>query len=110
MISKDVLNKVLDVKATGYVQKDSNTLEYGYELNDAIHYHSINTYELAHKCKEWAFKTGWLFQIRTGSTLSVIDIFNHKDQELNMRTQISADTEPEAVFKACEWVYRDIKE
>ena len=68
---------------------------------------TINIYELAYKSKKWAFRKGWLFQVRTGSTLSAIDIFNSKNQELSMRTQITADSEPEAIFKASEWVLKE---
>lgn len=56
-----------------------------------------NIHELAHKCKEWAFKQGLGLAIYWHYT-GVINI-EVKDGEL-----VQADTEPEAIFKACQWI------
>jgi hypothetical protein len=66
--------------------------------------YEINIYRFAHMCKKWALANGWVFQVRTGNTLSVIDILNDKNKELHTTKQITANAEPEAIFKACEWV------
>ena len=61
--------------------------------------YNINIYELAHKCKEWAIK--YIANIGSGYD---------KDKEFywcicnNGEFQFYADTELQAIFKACEWL------
>ncbi len=77
--------------------------------------HTINIYELAHKCKEWAVnlspnKHALSSYPRWG------DIRNYKKtngfyyicQHLVSGAQFEAETEPEAIFKACEWLLNEL--
>ena len=70
-----------------------------------------NIYELAHKCKEWAVnlspnKHALSSYPRWG------DIRNYKKtngsyyicQHLVSGVQFEAESEPEAIFKACQWI------
>ena len=64
MISKELLTAlrgddytVLDID---YSELEDNKI--GYLLNNNQWYY-INIYELAHKCKEWAYKQGYRFTI-----------------------------------------------
>lgn len=75
--------------------------------------YDINIYELAHKCKNWAFKQGYeLFssilsndnQMR-GNCL-VIRVESDHETVLKIT---NADTELEAIFKACEYIMEKIK-
>ena len=74
-----------------------------------LHDDVYNIYELANLCKIWAYKKG------VNSFLSGIDTANKeptffvyladfKDSG-GYDKQFKADNEPEAVFKACEWIF-----
>ena len=107
MISKELLSEVLNQKILS-IKTPFNGRELGYiERYNGIdehneHYVKINIYELAHKCKEWVYKP------------SCYTLESYKDMyELNWKcnvvtnleeTLFTADTEPEAIFKACEWI------
>ena len=98
MISKELLSEVLGGRAYEFKIK-GNTVYQIYEnglplMNDI----PINIYELAYKCKEWAYNkkdtilTSW------------------KDRDCcycevdNNIMCFSADDEAIAIFKACEWI------
>ncbi len=71
----------------------------------------LNIYELAHKCKEWARTQD--YYIQTGNRLDGttrydvlsaridIDFEDYDDGEIFSEVY---DTEPSAIFKACEWI------
>lgn len=69
---------------------------------------NINLYELAHKCKEWALRVPHIVGISSGQyrlnnycTIQfAYEYVGHKD-EIH---QSHADTEPEAIFKSCQWI------
>jgi len=61
-----------------------------------------NRYELAHKCKEWAYKNK--FSISSAKTLHDGWI-----AEITGQVMFKASTEPEAVFKACNWIFDNTK-
>ena len=118
MISKELLNKVLNIEIVSYQMKQKNILAYEYNKVSKNQWsgktfcnRSINTYELAHKCKEWAVnlspnKHALSSYPRWG------DIRNYKKtngsyyicQHLVSGAQFEAETEPEAIFKACQWI------
>ena len=68
---------------------------------------NINIYELAHKCKEWGVNQ----QLKHNFHISVV---THKGSEFSAtiaywsdqlkNESFRASSEPEAVFKACEWI------
>lgn len=72
-------------------------------------YKSINIYEFAFKCKEWAFSKGYIISSGLTPVLGVnkdgwAEVFSSStplDGKLHTFKQLS---EPEAVFKACEWI------
>ena len=113
MINKELLSKVLDnevpyqVKVHKIIIKN-NSLNYFYNSKDsggglfeANEY--INIYEFAHKCKEWAIKySGWTFQSYTNERgYGICRIKVGDGQEVN---KLIASSEPEAIFKACQWI------
>ena len=66
--------------------------------------HNVNIYELMHMCKEWAWNNGYELASfkanHSGSwfcTIRIIDIITNK-------ITFITSTEPEAVFKTCQWV------
>ena len=102
MISKELLSEVLSNK---HIINNKNDLLIGekevilfskmgsYDIN-------INIHELAHKCKEWAYESG------VTNFLSGQSDYGRRCEfywgfELS---EFQANTEPEAIFKACEWV------
>ncbi len=75
MISKELLNKVLNIEIVSYQMKQKNILAYEYNKVSKNQWsgktfcnRSINIYELAHKCKEWALSKGYI--INSGATTS----------------------------------------
>ena len=110
MISKELLSVVLGLHCGIKSIKNSEVI-YWFDCIGEIREHSINIYELAHKCKEWAVnlspnKHALSSYARWG------DIRNYKKtngsyyicQHLVSGVQFEAETEPEAVFKACQWI------
>lgn len=68
------------------------------------HRYFLNIYELAFKCKEWAFSNGYEFVVRR----NIIELF-----DLNKQVYVYGEFEldngfnPDAIFKACEWILED---
>lgn len=108
MISKELLSEVLN----------KNILSYEFDMYGNIDYKvindygsNINIYELAHKCKEWALeKNLTLFSGNINNQDNNYEsewsydcqIFSHKEGiEL---FYIKSLTEPDAIFKACQWI------
>lgn len=99
MISEVLLSEVFnqEVRFIRYVA--NNTYEIHFEKPIRLKYIIINIYELAHKCKEWAIK--YIANIGSGYD---------KDKEFywcicnNGEFQFYADTELQAIFKACQWI------
>ena len=68
----------------------------------------INIYELAHKCKEFAFKQGYEIQSRIMSNdhqkrgnCCILKVEYEYESCIKIE---NAKTEPEAIFKACQWI------
>lgn len=113
MISKELLSEVLrePIYAEPYIKCDELFWVRFYlpNVDDGIEQEvSINIYELAYKCKEWAL--GKDFVLYSGSTHRIkgyrCDIYT-KDGDVD--EDFVGDTEPEAIFKACEWIMEQIK-
>lgn len=114
-ISKELLSEVLDnevpyqVKVHKIIIKN-NSLNYFYNSKDsggglfeANEY--INIYELAHKCKEWAvirqfYNVASLLDYTGYTCIIRQDPMTFLNTELRFR----AGTEPEAIFKACQYI------
>lgn len=119
MINKELLSKVLDnevpyqVKVHKIIIKN-NSLNYFYNSKDsggglfeANEY--INIYELAHKCKEWADSIGYTLFSNIGEkymTKLLIGYCEVKDERTHKHTlyKVNGESEPEAIFKACQWI------
>ncbi len=90
------------------------------ELEDIATF-SINIHELAHKCKEWAIKQdyGYIINSCTKHTFGYAQVEwyekNHKDKHGTYREhtfysewfKAGNNSEPEAIFKACEWILKE---
>ena len=119
MISKDLATEILGYKVTQEPQKYGNEISFHYMFTKDTELHqSINIHELAYKCKEWAYKqeyslssghrfeaNEWFCDYETSEEYSIRaeEYYSNIDAEYKM-----ANTEPEAIFKACEWILEDI--
>ena len=118
IISKELLSEILDKKAVvddiSNIELKENTItfieDYWDEDEGSGFYrnHTTNIYELAHKCKEWALSKGYILMSkpRTSSSFATcVFCKNGKcDYEDDLWNDFRAGTEPEAIFKACEWI------
>lgn len=113
MISKELLSEVLGIKYSfkieDYNESNLNNLEWWQNEIYKEQMHTINIYELAHKCKEWAFNNG--YELRNGRDIDVkeeICYFCEYKQERQLDylngDYFLAETEPKSIFKACQWI------
>lgn len=88
----------------------NNTIQMSYyetHLKCMCGLYEINIYELAFKCKEWAAKqyysvnSGWSMT-HWGGTYHVEVI--REANKIKVLFSQSQDSEPEAIFKACQWI------
>lgn len=115
MISKELLSEVLGEEVSA-MHIRGNKLNYvvpNYETEEdgEIVYidlgTNINIYELAHKCKENARAKGYLlysYPIDVLYSRYACDVKDKRGVQLMMQ---SGESEPEAIFKACEWILKE---
>ncbi len=110
MISKELLSVVLEkhprIEITDIEVKKNSLCWIDAEIPKSVYdeTRSINIYELAHKCKEWANDKGYTLE----STEKWCNYYRGNINEVNIDDgyidYTIADTEPEAIFKACQWI------
>ncbi len=107
MISKELLCKVLELKKIDEIYQEDNLL-YFCESNKGI-----NIYELAHECKQWAVSKGYSLYSGYDKLINkygvYVNLLLFGDDESTIGgwdTEIYfiANTEPEAIFKACQYI------
>ena len=117
MISKELLSEVLGIRyiAMNPILEPMNKigyLVYGSQNTPQEvrrNHKQINIYELAHKCKEYAYNQGYIISSGLTPVLGVnkdgwAEVFSSStplDGKLHTFKQLS---EPEAIFKAAQWV------
>ena len=115
MISKELLSQILKIEVISYQMKQKNILAYEYNKVSKNQWsgktfcnRSINIYELAHKCKELAYSQGYVLfsKIRVNSSFAscYFDTMGKHDYEDGFHNDFRAESEPEAIFKACQWI------
>ena len=120
MISKELLSEVLGCDCCS-LKCSSTTIHYEYKfdvtLSEAMQKNKaeINIYEMAHKCKEWAMQVPYIadqlaininrtcLQDKFKTNYWCVWILNSK----RVSPEFYAETEPEAVFEACEWILKN---
>ena len=125
MISKELLSEVLNIeneRISRTVDKfcfpNTNTIAVQYYMTDG--WQHINIYELAHKCKEWAYKKEYALTPMNDFGFGNKDTDNFKSYwtscYINLRPSngthlycVEMTSEPEAIFKACEWILKGMK-
>jgi hypothetical protein len=86
----------------------SNTIYYGVQGIKTTH---INIYEFANKCKKWAFKNGFYLPIvYTGENTHCGISKTERGYIWGMKSTFIELSEPEAIFKACEYILSEMKE
>ena len=108
-ISKELFNEVMGNVSDIYNMKVVND----YLFWDNGYSNQINIYELAHKCKEWAFTKGYI--VISGATTSndwcsTICKVIKENPYIEEVSHTWEQTEVEAIFKACEWILHKTKE
>lgn len=121
MISKELLSAVLDNDKVEHISLGSHE-KFKMDFNDwkyksagfygdnyitvtiAGNIYCFDIYELAHKCKEWAFDKGYYLTIYNDA----IDIVLQTNCKLVENiTDGSFKYSPMLVFKACEWILKE---
>jgi hypothetical protein len=105
LFSKVLKKDIRSIEITG------NTMHYTYSLSpDLIQAStesgSINVYELAFKCKEWAESNGYVLESSTFNLegfCSIKWIGSGRLKSIPWEPQPSS-TEYEAIFRACQWI------
>ena len=121
MISKELLSEIFMYKVTQIHNIDAennihfnggNEARYPYFLIKPI---TINIHELAHKCKEWSFDNGYSLESAKKAVLGEENKMTSTwiccgfTPTYEVLPNFTANTEPEAIFKACEWVLKESK-
>jgi len=112
MISTELLSKVLDINIIRMkpILENENTiayLVYGNQktINEVYSNHkTINIYELAHKCKEWALTKCYELHTHIAFENNEYSFCELKGLDTKDRKVFYDDTEPEAIFQACEYI------
>jgi len=104
MISKLLAEAVLDQQGRISTAQDSGN-EVAFYGKESEFLGTYNIYELAHKCKEWAFYNGG-YEVSSlfrdyGGQIGVASITQGTYKILFSDHEY---TEPEAIFKACQWI------
>lgn len=115
MISKELLGEVLQepIYAEPYVKGNELFWIRFYlpSVDDGIEQEvSINLYELAHKCKEWAVSKGYTL-VEAPLMLRITRLCTNQNKiwEYTLEEQNNGEYfKPEYTFKACEWVRTQI--
>ena len=102
MITNEVLSAVLNLKKCRDIELLDSSLHYCFNKIDCSF---INIHELAHKCKEWLY-TNSMYEVIVNGTDVYLDSSDSLLAEggFYYDMKFTADTEPEAVFKAAQWV------
>ena len=107
MISKELLSEVLPtLKIEGIEdgktkQIDFRTFRYIYQGQNC----HINIHELAHKCKEWAFKRGYtILSYPTKTLLICVETLDTKETCFNTNFENPLLYDPNMNFDVCQWI------
>lgn len=121
MVSKELLEVVLNQE---FSIIDINThSDYKFIAENIIKYYpaestnwiDINIYELANKCKEWAVNQGYIiivepYDYTEDNTFSgTYWWIRRKEDNYGCPNCGANKSEPEAIFKACEWILKETK-
>lgn len=102
IISKELLSAVLGAGSEPTIYEQSMNFSYGAHIDGhGVKVDSSNSYYLECRCKEWLYEQGVTFDVKFRAHLSPrkISVTIYGDKE----GYFSENTEPEAIFAACQW-------
>lgn len=104
-ISRELLEVVLGYEVAAFLGITEDEIDSTSRRDKDIGYDdmSINIYEFAFKCKEWALTKGYF--IYSTNELSFIKTFSLETIETFSNGK---DTEIECILKACEWILNEV--
>lgn len=120
-ISKELLSEVLNYEVDAFLGINKNEIDYTCcrDENEGYIDISINLYEFAFKCKEWAYKNEYLVMSGNCETFketnkyydshdntSILYTFAsvRKTGTLRNEAELRGNSEAELIIKACEWI------
>lgn len=108
-ISKELLSEVLGEDINDIVNDKTTPKNiFQYEIKkrmldgSGVAYREINIHELANKCKEWALQQGHILSSWETNPNSGVEAYCRSSNV--DRFPFQSTTEPEAIFKACNWI------
>ena len=106
MISKELLSEVLGADNFRDIKKVENNITYTsfWNYDSRLAYEHINIYELTFLCKEWALEYPHILEVRLHADICTVNI----EKDGNYVWIVQEDTEPEAIFKACEFILKEL--
>ena len=91
-----MLSEVLGKNILRLTMNKNSSISYYHLIDENEMLQHINIYELANKCKKWAYSIGYVLNSNSKSYCDVCDT--------GFITGFEATTEPDAIFKACQWI------
>lgn len=112
--SKELLREVLESKLeNGSIDRYYFTENDSRNLLRIILTDDINIYELAHKCKEWAFSKGYTVEtykkIKQERPITFIKIYCNNSNRYIKEYELAKTETFEADIRACEWIVENVK-
>ena len=104
-ISKELLSEVLNYEVDAFLGINKNEIDYTCcrDENEGYVDISINLYEFAFKCKEWAFKNKYKIQSQINASNKGHSHITKKNDDCWAKGFFE-NTEIEAIIKACEFI------
>ena len=122
MISKELLSIIMCAKIERF--RILNNIAHIYYINDEQEYF-ISVYELSYRCREWARNNNYevsackpIVQDDEGKAvinywykayIHKFELGTYSGPEQILKFDVNCSSEPEAIFKACEWILTQIK-
>lgn len=104
-IDKELVSEVFKLNiCEAYIENNKLYFDMGLPLIQ-----SINIYEFAFKCKEWAFKNNYKIQSQINESNKGHSHITKKNDDCWAKGFFE-DTEIEAVIKACEYILKELNE
>ena len=108
IISKELMSEVLNYEVDTFLGINKNEIDYTCcrDENEGYIDLSINLYEFAFKCKEWAENKGYIIFSKNKECLiySIDEVYDVIECLNQYEDYFESDTEVEAIIKACEFI------
>ena len=107
-ISKELLSEVLNYEVDAFLGINKNEIDYTCcrDENEGYIDISINLYEFAFKCKEWAENKGYIIFSKNKECLvySIDEVYDVIECLNQYEDYFEADSEVQSIIKACNWI------